>query len=160
MSQLAQYACTPVREAEPTVSPAEMAAFAPLVPGWEVVDQRKLRRRFEFDQPQQAVEFVERMNDHARRERHSPVLQADGDRAMVVECWTPAIDGLHPNDFIIAARADGVYRRLKGVGHEGDMVSDRPQPTLWEAPQFREVMRSRMFTGQPRSAADADLPAE
>lgn len=48
-----------------------------------------------------------------------------------------------PNDFIIAAKADGAYT-LRLVGSEGEMRKDESLPHLEDIPRFRNIIHRRV----------------
>lgn len=141
MSQLSQFACSPVSEDEPALTPEELENLLPLVPSWLMVQEaggRKLRAHYTLRDAKQTADFVEMVGDQARAERHPVELQEEGTLVRVT-CHTPLLGGLHPNDFIMAARVDGVWSQVI-VGHKGKM--DRPGrlPTLGESPRFRRIL--------------------
>jgi 4a-hydroxytetrahydrobiopterin dehydratase len=104
-------ACTACRRGEPTVTDAEIAAFQPQVPDWDLVEVdgvRRLQRAFRFDDFGQALAFTNRVGALAEQEGHHPALLTEWGRTTVT-WWTHKIGGLHRNDFILAARTDELY---------------------------------------------------
>ncbi len=78
------------------------------IPEWELVSQDGvdvLSRQFSFDNFREAFMFATRVADIAEQENHHPLLQVEWGR-VTVRWWTHRIDGLHMNDFIMAARTD------------------------------------------------------
>ena len=113
MGTLTQMKCVACREGEPTVTDAEIAEFNPQVPDWEIVELdeiRSLRRVFVFDDFAQALDFTRRVGELAEEEGHHPALLTEWGRTTVT-WWTHAIGGLHRNDFVMAAKTDGLYLR-------------------------------------------------
>jgi 4a-hydroxytetrahydrobiopterin dehydratase len=112
MQTLAQMKCVACRRDAPTVTDGEIAEFRPQVPDWEIVEVdgiRRLTRVFSFDDFAQALNFTLRVGELAEEEGHHPALLTEWGRATVT-WWTHKIKGLHRNDFVMAAKTDGLYR--------------------------------------------------
>lgn len=77
------------------------------VPDWTVGNNR-LQRRFNFDSYLAGIQFVDRVAQSADNQDHHPHIEIDYGQ-VTVEWWTHTIDGLHRNDFIMAARTDQIY---------------------------------------------------
>ena len=110
MAELTQASCVPCRGGVPPLADAEIAAFTPQVPDWEVVEVdgvRRLRRAFTFPDFKSAMAFAVAVGELAEREQHHPDLHVAWGK-VVVETWTHKIRGLHANDFILAAKADAL----------------------------------------------------
>jgi 4a-hydroxytetrahydrobiopterin dehydratase len=153
MSILSQIACTPCRSGEPPLTDEELSELHPMVPAWKVVRDggiRKLSNTFIFEEPHQVEDFQARVRQLAERENHHPELAVDGGRIRVT-WWTRSLGDLHPNDFIMAGKTDGVFT-LVMVGQEGDMMTDEALPTLAEVPRFRSIFRHRAEAPEERPA--------
>jgi len=103
--------CTACRRGEPTVTDAEIDAFRPQVPDWDVLavdGVKRLHRVFRFDDFGQALAFTNRVAELAEREGHHPALLTEWGRTTVA-WWTHKIKGLHRNDFVMAAKTDGLF---------------------------------------------------
>jgi 4a-hydroxytetrahydrobiopterin dehydratase len=112
METLTQMKCVACSKDEPTVTDAEIAEFQPQVSEWEVVELdgiKRLRRVFSFDDFAQALEFTNKVGELAEDEGHHPALLTEWGRTTVT-WWTHKIRGLHRNDFVMAAKADGLYQ--------------------------------------------------
>ena len=72
---------------------------------WSVVDDHHLEATFDFDDFEGALEFTNRAGAIAEDEGHHPEICLTWGEA-TVRIWTHAIDGLHENDFILAAKYD------------------------------------------------------
>jgi 4a-hydroxytetrahydrobiopterin dehydratase len=113
METLTQMKCVACRKGEPIVTDAEIAEFIPQVSDWELVELdeiNSLRRVFAFDDFAQALDFTRRVGELAEEEGHHPALLTEWGRTTVT-WWTHAIRGLHRNDFVMAAKTDGLYQR-------------------------------------------------
>jgi 4a-hydroxytetrahydrobiopterin dehydratase len=96
------------------VTEAEIAELQPQVPEWEITEQdgiKKLERVFRFDDFAKALAFTNALGELAEEEDHHPALLTEWGR-VTVTWWTHKIRGLHRNDFVMAAKADELYRRL------------------------------------------------
>jgi 4a-hydroxytetrahydrobiopterin dehydratase len=98
----------------PKLGPDEVAQLAPQVPAWTVAGDR-LERRFVFPSFARAMRFVNAMADVAEAEGHHPDFSVHY-RQVDVAIWTHAIGGLSENDFILAAKIDGVGGGAEGSG--------------------------------------------
>ena len=105
MSDLANRTCVPCNAETPTLAGEQLAAFAGRVPGWEVVEGHRLRRRYSFRNFRDALRFVNRVGELAEEQGHHPDI-AFGWGYAEVSVWTHAIDGLSENDFVLAAKVD------------------------------------------------------
>lgn len=102
--------CEACRVGAPPVTPAEVAEFAPQVPNWEIVREDgidRLRRVYAFPDFSQAFGFAARVALLAEAEGHHPAILTEWGR-VTVSWWTHKIRGLHRNDFIMAAKTDGL----------------------------------------------------
>jgi 4a-hydroxytetrahydrobiopterin dehydratase len=94
--------CVPCEGGVPRLDGGQIAQLLPAVPGWEVRDDRLLRR-FTFRDFVTAMRFVNRMADVAEAEGHHPDFTVHY-RQVDVVIWTHAIGGLSENDFVLAAK--------------------------------------------------------
>ena len=111
MAELAGEACVPCRGGEPRLGDDEIEALLPEIPGWHVAQRdgvRRLEKAFRFADFASALEFTVRVGARAEEAGHHPALLTEWGR-VTVGWWTHAIGGLHRNDFVMAARTDGVY---------------------------------------------------
>jgi len=113
MSGLTQATCVPCRGGVPTLTEAEIAALAPQVAGWRVVEVegiKRIVREFAFPDFAKAMTFAVQVGAIAESEGHHPDLHVAWGK-VVVETWTHKIKGLHRNDFILAAKVDEAYAK-------------------------------------------------
>ena len=111
MNALAEMKCVPCRGDEPSLTEEEIADLKPKVPKWQVVNQqgvKKLHRNFKFEDFAQALDFTNRVGDIAEEQGHHPVLITKWGE-VTVSWWTHEIEGLHNNDFVMAAKTDQLY---------------------------------------------------
>ena len=111
MTTLEGMRCVACRKGEPTVTDEEIAEFQPQVPEWQVVERdgiKRLERVFKFPNFASALAFTNRVGKLAEEEGHHPAILTEWGR-VTVTWWTHKIKGLHRNDFIMAAKTDGLY---------------------------------------------------
>jgi len=112
MSELSEMKCTACRGDDPTLTDAAIAELRPQVPEWRVVQREgidRLERVFGFRNFAQALAFTNRVGEQAEKEGHHPALLTEWGR-VTVTWWTHKIGGLHRNDFIMAAKTDGLFK--------------------------------------------------
>ncbi len=115
---LAQRTCKPC---EGSVQPLPLSAAQALlrdVAGWELVDLpaaarqqaggQALRKTVTCKHFLDAVALIQRIAPVAEAEDHHPDLHLTGYRKLTIELSTHAIGGLSENDFILAAKIDGL----------------------------------------------------
>ena len=73
--------------------------------GWQVIDEHHLEKTFKFKNFKEALAFVNRVGEIAEAEGHHPNICFTWGR-VTIQSWTHKIDGLHENDFILAAKID------------------------------------------------------
>ena len=111
METLAGMKCVACRRDAPTVTDEEVAELHPQVPEWELVEidgVKRLRRVFSFADFAEALSFTNDVGRVAEEEGHHPALLTEWGRT-TVSWWTHKINGLHRNDFIMAAKTDRIY---------------------------------------------------
>ncbi|MFP3938534.1 MAG: 4a-hydroxytetrahydrobiopterin dehydratase [Phycisphaerae bacterium] len=105
MTELQQKTCTPCSKgAEPLKGDAIRQRLDQL-DGWEAVEEHHLRKEFSFPDFVSALNFVNRVGDLAEQQGHHPWIHLTYGK-VIVELHTHKIDGLHENDFILAAKID------------------------------------------------------
>jgi 4a-hydroxytetrahydrobiopterin dehydratase len=105
---LANLKCTPCRGGIPPLFDVKINQMLPSVPGWERIKENgydKIRRRYKFKNFVKAIEFTNRVAQIAEEEGHHPDIFIQWN-IVELTLWTHAINGLHENDFILAAKID------------------------------------------------------
>ena len=104
--KLSEKKCVPCEGGVPKMKPEEIKEYnSSLKTPWEVVDDMKIKRTFEFDNFVETMKFVNKIADLAEEEGHHPVMHVFYSK-VEVEFWTHAIMGLSENDFIMAAKIE------------------------------------------------------
>jgi 4a-hydroxytetrahydrobiopterin dehydratase len=110
MERLAEKQCVPCRGGVPPLAGEELERLArELGHDWEVIEGHHLAKTFSFPDFAQALAFVNRVGEMAEEQGHHPDLHLAWGKVRV-EVWTHAIDGLTESDFVLAARAEKLYR--------------------------------------------------
>jgi 4a-hydroxytetrahydrobiopterin dehydratase len=105
---LASRTCVPCRGGTPPLTEEAVAIFLRELHGdWRLVDGKRLEREFRFKNFRFAISFVQSIGAIAEEQKHHPDL-CFGWGYVRVSLLTHAIDGLHENDFILAARIDSL----------------------------------------------------
>jgi len=108
MADLASKKCIPCSVGAPTLMEDEiMELMKSLKEGWEVIDNKKLKKIFKFRNFKEALDFTNKIGAIAEEEGHHPDIHLSWGR-VVIELWTHKIGGLHENDFILAAKIDKI----------------------------------------------------
>ena len=105
---LAAKSCTPCHGGIPPLTTKEAQTYLAQAPGLDLLDDgRKIQRTYRFKNFREALGFVERAGELAEAEGHHPDI-AFGWGYATVSLQTKKIRGLHENDFIMAAKLDGL----------------------------------------------------
>ena len=112
MENLAALKCKPCRGGDSPLSDAEIDELSLRLPEWQFIERegvRRLERIFKFKNFAQALAFANQVGEVAESEDHHPAMLVTW--GMVAVSWyTYAIQGLHRNDFIMAAKTDLLYQ--------------------------------------------------
>ena len=76
-----------------------------LVTDWQIIDNKKLRKEFPFENFKRAMAFAQEIALIAEKEMHHPLLVIEYDK-VTVELSTHDVKGLSENDFIMAAKIE------------------------------------------------------
>jgi len=110
MSELSQQVCEACQPDAPKVSAAEGQTLLADLDGWLIVEKKgvpQLLKTYDFKNFIEAIAFTNRVGQIAEEEGHHPAILTEWGR-VTVRWWSHKISGLHKNDFIMAARTDGV----------------------------------------------------
>ena len=108
MTNLHEQTCEACRPGSVTVSKKELALLNDQVPEWSPVTHEgilMLRREFSFENWAQAMAFTNKVGDLAEQYDHHPEIITEWGKTTVT-WWTHTVNGLHKNDFILAAKTD------------------------------------------------------
>ena len=111
MSELTQEKCLACRADTPRLSDSEAAELNRQVPQWQLMERdgiKRLERVFRFKNFANALSFTMKVGELAESEGHHPAILTEWGK-VTVTWWTHAVRGLHRNDFVMAARTDGIF---------------------------------------------------
>ena len=111
--ELADQKCIPCRGGVPPLTPEQIQPYLSQLSGWELEDNKKLIKAYEFKDFVGAMEFAKAITPVAEAEGHHPDLYVRWG-GVKVYLWTHKIDGLSESDFYMAAKIDRVFESLKG----------------------------------------------
>lgn len=117
VDELTQEKCLPCEGNSPPVTEEEVREMKPLIPEWSVKFQSGtlyLERQFSFPDFKQALAFTNRIGGRAELDGHHPAILAEWGK-VTVSWWTHAINGLHRNDFIMAAKTDEIFSKFSDL---------------------------------------------
>ena len=108
MQALHDMKCVPCQVGASTATDEEIAEFIAQSPEWKLIERdgvKRIERSCKFRNFVQALTFTNKVGELAEAEGHHPVLVTEWGK-VTVTWWTHKIDGLHQNDFIMAAKTD------------------------------------------------------
>lgn len=112
MSNLVREKCVACHTEAPQVTETEIKELHPQIKEWKIIkvnDALRLERSFHFRNFTQALEFTNSVGDLAENHSHHPRLITEWGN-VTVSWWTHKINGLHRNDFIMAAKTDKLHK--------------------------------------------------
>ncbi len=113
MATLAEKTCTPCRGGVPPLTQDEAEALRANAKDWQLLDDgRRIERDFRFKNFREALGFVQEVGELAEAEGHHPDVCFGWGHAKV-SLQTKKIKGLHENDFIMAAKIDQLFDRMR-----------------------------------------------
>jgi 4a-hydroxytetrahydrobiopterin dehydratase len=112
MKELAAREIRSYKKGEKPLNKEELADLLSALPDWKIVEREgipRLERSFHFPDFQGALDFAAQVGEKAEEADHHPAILISWGRA-AVSWWTHAVNGLHENDLIMAARTDQLYQ--------------------------------------------------
>lgn len=117
MKSLLQEKCVACRADSPRVTAQEIQELSPQIPDWNIVERDgvpHLERVYKFKNFVEALAFTNRVGALAEQEGHHPALLTEWGK-VTVNWWTHKINGLHRNDFVMAAKSDELYQTAQAA---------------------------------------------
>ncbi|MCE1273915.1 MAG: 4a-hydroxytetrahydrobiopterin dehydratase [Chlorobiaceae bacterium] len=108
MTDLDAKHCVPCSGTATPMAEEEFRTHQSYIPDWNVVEEngvKHLVKVFKFNDFIEAMEFTDKVGKLAEAEGHHPVIMTEWGK-VTVSWWTHAINGLHLNDVIMAAKTD------------------------------------------------------
>ena len=79
---------------------------------WDVLydlnDVPRLSKKYKFKNFKKAIEFTNKVGDHAEAIGHHPLIITEWGK-VTVQWWSHELKGLHRSDFVMAAKTDKIY---------------------------------------------------
>ncbi len=115
-SELSAAKCTACQGGIPPMTRSEAEKYLAETPGWELRDEStKLRRKFTFGNFMDALFFAQKIGELCEQEGHHPDISMGWGYCTVV-FQTHKINGLHQNDFIMAAKVNDMAGQMCASG--------------------------------------------
>ena len=100
--------CVPCKGGTAQLTRREAETLLSDIPGWELKeDATQLYRSYKFDNFQNTLDFVNKVGTIAEKEEHHPDIEFGWGYANIL-VFTHRINGLHENDFILAAKINAI----------------------------------------------------
>ena len=116
VEQLVQGQCRPIEGQSGLYSEEQALAQLAHLKDWYLVsDGQRIRRDYTAKNFLDGLKFFDEVAILAEVENHHPDLHLVGYRNLSIELWTHTIGGLSVNDFILAAKINGLEQSTDGV---------------------------------------------
>ena len=112
MSELKNQKCEACHAGAPLATPEEISEYMKEISDWKIAKEenmQRLIRTYTFEDFVKALDFTNQVGQIAEEAGHHPAILTEWGR-VTVSWWTHKISGLHANDFIMAARTDGLLQ--------------------------------------------------
>jgi 4a-hydroxytetrahydrobiopterin dehydratase len=113
MENLATMQCKACDAGASLVTEAEIRELHPQLPDWKIIEEnniRRLQRVFKFSNFAEALAFTNKVGALAEEKGHHPAILTEYGQ-VTVTWWSHKINGLHKNDFILAAKTDQLLKQ-------------------------------------------------
>lgn len=106
---LDQQSCIPCRGGIPPLDKIAAETLLTNVPDWKLVENNlKIQRNYAFDNFVDALAFTNKLGEISEAENHHPDITL-GWGYCTVTFYSHKINGLHENDFVMAAKTSKLY---------------------------------------------------
>ena len=102
--------CVPCEGGAEPLSAEEITDRIKKLKAWNVLDNKKIEKKFHFINFKHALAFANEVGDIAEFEGHHPDINIHDWNKVTISLSTHAIKGLSENDFIMAAKIDQVIQ--------------------------------------------------
>jgi len=109
--------CQPCTIGTRAMLPEDANKMLATIPRWKKVSvdgMDQIRREFHFRDFKEAAAFTQKIGLVAEREDHHPSVLLEWGK-VTVSWWTHKANGLHENDFIMAAKTDLIANSAMGA---------------------------------------------
>ena len=115
MKHLSKQQCEACNANAHRLSASEINSFMTEVKGWELIQEsniEKLKRVFKTHDFNQSMDLANAIARLAEQDNHHPQIMVEYS-SLTVLWWTHKIEGLHQNDFIMAAKTSLLYLQME-----------------------------------------------
>ena len=99
--------CIPCQGGVPKLNSEEITQFLSKIDNYWMVEDDRLFKDFDFNDYNQAVNFANNVVNIANEEEHHPYIHINYKNVRII-LFTHKINGLHENDFLMAAKIDKI----------------------------------------------------
>lgn len=110
--KLHQKRCVPCEGVVSPMKGALLKTYMNQISGWTLSGSKKITKEYRFKNDKDALNFLNKTGMASVKEGHHPVTTWIYNK-ITIEFWTHAIGGLSKNDFIMAAKYDRIYEKMK-----------------------------------------------
>ncbi len=108
MSELSSKVCVACESEEDPLEENEIKEYMEkLKDGWSLKDNKIIEKTYKFKNFREALDFTNKVGELAERESHHPTITLTWGK-VIIALTTFKINGLHENDFILAAKIDEI----------------------------------------------------
>lgn len=108
--QLKKHKCEPCEGGVEPLTREEFEVYLPQVPGWSVVEDKKIEKEWVLKNFVEAMDLVQKIGEIAEEEGHHPDILIHEYKKVRVSLWTHAIGGLSVNDFVVAVKIEELVK--------------------------------------------------
>jgi|TARA_B110000977_G_scaffold77838_1_gene104832 4a-hydroxytetrahydrobiopterin dehydratase len=111
-TNLKDFSCKATPASAAAVSDADLKTLGAQIPEWSLENHDgilQLARTFKCSNFLQALSIANQIGDIAESNDHHPALVVEWGKIKVT-WWSHSINGLHHNDFVMAAKTDEIYK--------------------------------------------------
>lgn len=153
MSTLSEMHCTACDEQTAPMTEEAIDTWRQQVANWQICEAeagQRLECQYPVDDFAQAMAFANAIGALAEVEFHHPKLMVEWGQVSV-QWWTQQVQGLHLNDFIMAAKTEDLYHEGSYQAMPTDAIERR-----WEAMREETLQWWRDLTGKDLPDVEAD----
>ena len=112
MNSLVNEKCKIARSGSSSITGSELSNYMEIVSGWELKNRDDLlilSKNFEYSKYLSGLNFVKDIANISEENNHHPRIVFEYSM-VIVQWWTHSINGLHRNDFVMAAKTDECWK--------------------------------------------------
>ena len=100
--------CVPCKIGTPKLKVIEIKSYSKKIKqGWNIIRNHHMEKEFKFKNFKEAMGFTNKVGKIAEEEGHHPDIHLSWGKVKII-IYTHKINGLHENDFILAAKIDKI----------------------------------------------------